>query len=1303
MFTFELTPSELQASCLRSSRQKTIQKAEKMMKFKFLAVVSFLVLMSGSLVFAQTLRGRIEGTVKDPQGQLVPNAAITAINTGTGEKLNAVSTADGTFSINEVKPGTYTISAEIQGFKKILIEGVGVQVGTVTGVTVQLELGTVSEQVNVSADDAQVTINTSTPEVGEVVDRQKILELPLDGRNPFELTALNAGVQTKSDSDGEVRNFSINGNRTVANNLTVDGVNASDNFLKTPANITLPVIPVSVESIAEFRVTTSLPSAEFGRGTAQINAVTASGTNRFRGSIFEFHRNTAFNANNFFNNSTILENGQSVPREPLIRNQFGGRLGGPIIKDKIFFFASYEGKRESRGLSRNRLVYTSQARQGIFRYLKNLPTTPANVAAATITAPAGTLTTQSGTCRATAGGTPPRTVIPNGAICVVNLLGISGTLRFNQPIDPVISQYLSVVPLPNNFQIGDGLNTGGFRFNSKVLLPTDQFTTRFDYRISDKHTFEATINYGKISFDGDYINEREPAFPDSDFGTRETVGRGFSGAFRSIITANIINEVRVGAQISGLVFGNTADYSRGYLIDTGDVFNPEYSNIGTGRSLRVLQFTDNLTILRGNHTFKMGAEVRNPWVRRYSLTGTLPILSFGTANSTGFSQTNQFFGSGATEYSDARELVNLLTGALSDVTQVFNATSPTSGAVPGAPEVRSYHNWETGLYFQDSRRFSSNLNLNLGVRYEYNTAPRELNNLGLLPVGGSAALYGISGDGNLFTPGVTTGTAQTILDFPKDGKLYNADKNNFAPVVGFAWDPFKTGKMSVRGGYRISYFQGSFNTIDGTLDDNEGLIITTTRGFTAGYLRDGFGTTPTPTITFPSVQSIQTNSTVDIRAFNENLKSPYLHDFNFGIQYEVFKGTSLEVRYVGNRGKKLYRGYDVNEVNIFARDPKTGQTILDAFKIAQTNLAVSRANGGGDNFAYNAAFAAFGSRPNPLMEVLFFGAPAEYTNTNYLTRLDQGTAGDFADYVSRVRLINGVRGASFFNAVARGDLPINFIRANPNVRGAQYFDNGSTSSYDSLQVELTRRLSGGLRFQASYTFAKGLSDFIGSTGDTNSFLTLRDTRREYAQFNNTHQFLANAIYQLPFGRNRQFLRGTKGILGALISGWQINGIVKVSSGDPLSLLSGRGTYNRNDRSASNTVDVVGNLNREQLAGLLGIRSTSTGVFYINPNFAPGSTANTSEVIFLNPQPGTIGSLGLSTIYGPRFFNFDFSTLKRTRINENMNIEFRAEIFNAFNTVNFDNPVTSINSANFGRITNIVGRPRVMQFGLRLNF
>jgi hypothetical protein len=344
---------------------------------------------------------------------------------------------------------------------------------------------------------------------------------------------------------------------------------------------------------------------------------------------------------------------------------------------------------------------------------------------------------------------------------------------------------------------------------------------------------------------------------------------------------------------------------------------------------------------------------------------------------------------------------------------------------------------------------------------------------------------------------------------------------------------------------------------------------------------------------------------------------------------------------------------------------------------------------------------------------LFFNLPAEFTNVNYINRLDEGRVGDFADYVSRIRLITthpvtgqpiaNPRGAPFYEAVRLGRLPVNFFRANPDIRGGQLFTNGSTSEYDSLQIELTRRLASGLRIQANYTLARGFSDFTGSTGDTNSFLTLRDTQREYARYTNTHQVSANFIYQLPFGGKKRFFTNVKGPASYLVTGWQIGTILRYTSGDPLSIISGRGTYNRDDRSASNTADLAGSVSADDLQNLTGLQFTPNGVYFLNPNFAPRSTSDASQVIFLNPQPGTIGSSPLSSIFGPRNFNIDFSVLKRTRITERFNVEFRAEIFNVLNTVNFDNPNTNINSVNFGKISNTIGRPRLMQFALRLNF
>jgi len=286
------------------------------------AVFALVCSLTASTASAQSVNGRIEGTVRDAAEAVVPNASVIVTNPQTGAERNATTSDDGVFAIPEVPPGTYNVRVEATSFKTVNIPNVAVEVGTPASLNVELEAGEISEVVTVDASSAQEVVNTTNAEIGDVIERRRVLDLPLDGRNPLDLITLQAGA---SDTGR------VNGVRARGINITVNGINASDNFNKSEDNIIdNPTIPVSVESVREFRVTTGLATAEFGRGSAQVNVVSQSGTNRFSGSLFEFHRNTALNANNFFNNR------QGLPRETLIRNQFGGRIGGPVLIPKLY-------------------------------------------------------------------------------------------------------------------------------------------------------------------------------------------------------------------------------------------------------------------------------------------------------------------------------------------------------------------------------------------------------------------------------------------------------------------------------------------------------------------------------------------------------------------------------------------------------------------------------------------------------------------------------------------------------------------------------------------------------------------------------------------------------------------------------------------------------------------------------------------------------------------------------------------------------------------------------------------------------
>ncbi|MDA2938771.1 TonB-dependent receptor, partial [Acidobacteria bacterium AH-259-A15] len=943
-----------------------------------IALAATVLLMAGSLM-AQDLSGRIAGTVTDEQGAFMPGAEVTATHVATNYIYRAVTSDTGRFTIPKARLGRYTVAAEMPGFRRAVVQDVIVEVGGTATLRITLQVGEIQEEITVTAETTQELVNTVDTELGAVVDDRRVLELPLNGRNASHLVLLQAGVYFERNADGMGNKLFVHGQRHRSLNITLDGVDTQDNFNRASSiMLDQPLLALAAENVEEFRVVTGLSSAEYSRGGAQMAAVTRAGSNDFHGSVFWFHRNTVLNSNDFFNNSAAVE------RPPLLRHQFGARIGGPIISDKTFFFFGYQQTRQSRGIAVNRTVYTAEARQGIFRYLDNLRTTPENVAA-----------------------NPGLTRSVNLMECGSAIQGALGRdcvdSRFDSAnpatLDPFIgNEIFGLIPLPNNSDLGDGLNTGGFRFNSPSNTVEHLPSFRLDHHFSDEHLFYGTFNYIDREIRGDFINGREPPYPGQEpLGNRVTHSRGFSAGLTSTLTPTFINEFRAG----GLVHGENAflinqPFDTPFTLDLNTITDPyDPSNNDEVRDNDTYNIRNSIAWVRGNHQIKAGAEWRHRWVHTYSFDEVNPFGEIDLDDNDfppGFSESNLRKLSGgkdieSQDYEVARDLMNNLVGAVSEVEMRYNVRDLTSGFVLGQPERRKYQSREFDVFFNDTWAFRPNLTLNFGLRWEYATVPYETQGLALMPEGGLNAVFGISGPEGFFNPGTFAGTPCAFLGTlptevtsanaralitscatqfvpgtsSNNRPLWDDDLNNFGPVIGLAWDPWGDGKTSVRAGFRISYMQDHFNIIDGNLDDNEGLRVDQDCIPDDGecinnplFLRDVLSTgppiAPIPDFTLPASRSILDSSTNDFRTYSTNLATPYYEEWTLSIQREVLPNMALDVRYVGNRGVKLRRVADFNEINIFARDSVTGMTFLESFIIAQQNLGCNRAEGKGSRF-----------------------------------------------------------------------------------------------------------------------------------------------------------------------------------------------------------------------------------------------------------------------------------------------------------------------------------------------------------------
>ena len=1267
-----------------------------MRKFTF-SVMALGVILSCLIAIDAQTAGSMSGTITDPNGAIVAGATVTLKNDATGYERRTTTNDKGGFAFTSLQPGIYSVTIENSGFKKAVASNITVQVSVDAAVNIALEVGQATETVTVAA--GQEVINTSSPTLTNVINTRQVMDLPLPTRNPMDLAGLQAGIAVTGTG---TRTANVGGLRGTATNVTQDGVNAMDNFVKTDSFFALSA--PSLNSVGEFSITTGTTGSEAGRGVAQVNLVTKGGTNEYHGSLFYLMRNDALESNFWFNNQT------GTPRATEHQHFFGFTVGGPVYflgfgegkpaiwdgHDKAFFFFSYEGFREHFQATRNRTVMTAAARTGLFSYTGS-----------------------------------------NGATQTVNLLTIGNVHALNA----ATQAQLNAMPLPNNTLVGDGLNTAGWQFNVVGSDPSDKYVFRYDHQLVEKsrfgsHKLEFVYNRAHFILFPDTFNAIESPFPGGIDAGQESIRSLATGALHSTFGSTITNDFRYGKQWAPVAFLRADAPPGPFVTLASPTTNFDNQFMSQGRNTTVDQYSDDVSWTKGSHLFRFGASYEKIFADTFNDAGINEIITMGTngSNPDGINSASfPLLPAGATGtaiVNRARPIYADLVGNLASAVATFNVTSPSSGFVQGATRSRIFREQDVALYGQDQWRVRSNLTMNLGLRWEFEGVPTIPNGLAI-QVTNVNDLYGISGPGNLFHPTAPAGPppGKATLDFVSGNtgkELFNDDWNNFAPFVGMAYSPhFKSGFLhtlfgepgttSIRAGYSISFLHDGFTVISnalGTGVTNPGLIQNVANTTPTGVLSGPIPlTAPTFTMPLTDKQNFDLSSFNGLWAINPNLKTPWVGQWNVGIEREIFKNTALEVRYVGNHAYDVYRSYDINEVNIFENG------FLQEFLNAQTNLTLN----GGASFADVAHGGAAGTIALPILGKFFTGfantSGSAWASSGFISNLQNNNVGSFANTLAFSNTYKANR-----QSAAVG-LPGNFFVANPNAAFAVLLDNNSMSNYHSLQVELRRRFSQGLQFQADYTFSKSLTDAsaaIGSQTDNANFRTLRNPQLDLirSSIDQTHRFVVNGLYELPFGKGKPFWGSANGFVDKVIGGWTIGSIVTYQGRPPFYFTSGRSTFNCTPTRSTTSNGCTINGNSAQLLipfddfkKNIGFFRRPEGLYFINPDILNITTNSAGKFVSSTLKPGILGvpaagSLGnypLNSVGGPNYFNIDMSVVKRLAVTERIRLELKTTFINVLNRPNFVFGNQTFDVTNFGLITSQSGNQRIIHFTGTMTF
>lgn len=1265
------------------------------MSFRTVRFALAFVCLLMSVCSGQTSTSQISGTVRDASGAVVPSSAVTLTNEATGVSQKQTTTEAGVYAFPSIPVGAYSVKVEASGFRTAVVSGHVVQVSTPSVVDIQLEIGTAAEVVNVTG--SAELLQTSNATIGNVVEQKAIVNLPLNGRNPLNLLMYEAGVVQRSGNT-----VSVNGARTTANNVTIDGIEANES---TYSNATNNLFRLNPDNVQEFKVTTSNATAEEGRNSgANVNIATRSGTNQFHGTMFEFLRNTALNAQEFYAKA------QGSPKPVLQLNQYGFEIGGPIRKNRTFFFGSWQGQKVNfsdpidKAFGESVDLYTPTALSGMYRYWVANPQNPLVVNGQRITQNSSLLVDPK------TGQYAPgvRDCAGAGDANCIASFNIFANDPLRRGIDPAVQSVLGGYPAPNAYSAGDGLNTGIYVWNSPVQVRGPQYMVRIDHLINDNHTLWGRyLGAEQQTLGGDPLNGRPQILP--GYPARGEVFRpAKNGAIglRSTITPRLINELTIG-------------YSRFFFLFTQGEANPLFPNTPrftfnntdvdytangrTARGVNTPQIVNNLSYVAGAHVFRFGANLRfyqhNDQRGDVGGTSLVPAISLSrtvrppagitfpalaTANTPGIS---------ANDLNRLQGTVNDLLGIPARLTQVFMGDLNSDTFLP----FRSGDGitlWAQGqrmkqynFFAQDEWKARRNITVSYGVRWEINAPPKEAG-------------------GRVFVPNRPIDGSEGPVTFVHAERWYNNfNWGALAPRLGLTWAPGGSTKTVLRAGYGIAFDPiGSFQvssvatSVPGQIFQCINTVGATSVTTTAGCegvsdvrLGQGFRNEINPPSVKPSTflsppLQVQGNAP-NVRVFDPNLKLPTVHMWNMAVQRELPGATVVSLGYIGRRGTRLYRSWDMNQID--------AAPILPSFLAMQRNAGISGCRPDG-TMASGAPCP--GAVPVPLLQQGITNA-AFVNSSATVTDLAQNAAGNFAGRLEQ----------STLNAR---------LRRNQQFSQILFIDNGGDSIYHSAQLTVRKRFGDGLLLNGVYTLSKSIDNLsldpvastVGGGLTTTNSRTPADGRnydneRARSDFDQRHVVNITGIYEVPFGKGKKFLSGSGGIVNAIAGGWSLNAIYTYQSGEPYTVRSGVLTHNFSAQSRAALKPGVA-LPESKLQDKPGV---------VGPVFFQNADA------FTFPEPGGVG-IGRNVFNGPSFWNADIGISKAFDFGERVRAVFRTEMFNAFNHPSFRNPrdasvgSPAITSGVFGQAccvtlstassatTNQNGESwRVIQLALKLSF